>query len=180
MSSQQKRSHEADDSQPRKRQDMGPPTSGHEASAVSEEFPSNGRDESQMLGHSQWPSSHSQRPSSHSQRSSAFSQLPSAFSQLPSGQGNPFDDDEISSNEMISGASNFPSEAAPEDEVSNRLDNLKADHDQLRAEYDQLKLLVAGPSSPLEKSVIADLIERVQALEREANTGQHLLLPQGM
>ncbi|CAG7560064.1 unnamed protein product [Fusarium equiseti] len=155
MSSQQKRSHEADCSQPNKRQDMGPPKSGQEDSSVlSEELLSNGRDESQLLGHNQWPS--------------IYSQMPSAFSQMPSGQGDPLRQGEISSNEMISGASNPFSEIAPEDEVSNRLDVLRADHERLRADHDQLKLLVAGPSSPLEKSVIADLIERVQALERES------------
>ena len=160
--SSQKRPHEADDSQPNRRQDTGPPTSGQEEpSALSEEPLSDGLDESQVQGQSQWPSGHSQfRPT---------------FSQLPSGQGDLLRHEEVSSYENISGASNFIAQMAHDDEVSDRLDalesgheRLNADHGRLKTDFDQFKSLVAGRSSPLERSITMDLIERVQALEREA------------
>ncbi|RBR25189.1 uncharacterized protein FIESC28_02097 [Fusarium coffeatum] len=146
--SSQKRPHEADDNQPNRRQDTGPPTSGQEdPSALTEELLSDGRDESQLQGQSQFPP---------------------AFSQLPSGQGELLRHEEVSSYENISGASSFLSQMAHDDEVSDRLDALRADYERLKTDFDQFRSLMAGRSSPLERSITMDLIERVQALEREA------------
>lgn len=153
--SSQKRPREAGGSQPNRRQDTGPPTSGQEdSSALSEKLLFDGRDESQMLGQSLWPSSHSQ--------------FPPAFSQLPSGQGELLRHEEVSSYENTSGASNFLSQMAHDDEVSNRLDVLGSGHERLKAYFDQFRSLVAGRSSPSERSITMDLIGRLQALEREA------------
>ncbi|RFN50489.1 hypothetical protein FIE12Z_5252 [Fusarium flagelliforme] len=143
MSSQQKRSREAEKpDKPNKKQNKGPATSNPENStALDEELPSQDRDQT-------------------------LSQGPDNSRAAPN--DSPFHG-KMPSNVTSSGVVHSPSgQPSPDEQVSARLDLTEQLQHSVRSDVQALQLLIA--SSVVNQSVISELIQRVEALEREAKS----------